>query len=91
MVSKVAVCTGTGEDYWREVVASGADVYVTGDLGHHEAGYLKQTGTCCVSAGHAGTEWIFVHCISYQLELASVGRLEIIQHPDHQETFERNI
>lgn len=91
MIRKVAVCTGTGEDYWREVVAAGADVYVTGDLGHHEAGYLKQSGVCCISAGHAGTEWIFVPGFSHQLELGSVGRLEITQHPDHQEPFERNI
>ena len=90
-VGTVAVCTGTGEDYWREVVAAGADVYLTGDLGHHEAGYLKDSGMCCISAGHAGTEWIFVPCFAYQLEMESVGRLEIVQCPDHQEPFERNI
>ncbi|MBQ2311645.1 MAG: Nif3-like dinuclear metal center hexameric protein [Firmicutes bacterium] len=91
LISKVAVCTGTGEDYWREVVAAGADVYLTSDLGHHEAGYIKDTGKCCISAGHAGTEWIFVPCFAYQLEMESVGRLEVIQCPDHQEPFERNI
>ena len=91
LISKVAVCTGTGEDYWREAVAAGADVYVTGDIGHHEAGYIKHTGMCLISAGHSGTEWIFVPCFSSQLEMESLGQLDIIQCPDHQEPFERNI
>ena len=91
MIKKVAVCTGNGEDYWREAVASGADAYVTGDIGHHQAGYLKESGVCCISAGHAGTEWIFVPCFAYKLELESVGRLEVVQCPDHQESFERSI
>ena len=90
-ISRVAVCTGNGEDYWKQVAAAGADVYVTGDIGHHEAVYLKESGVCCISAGHAGTEWIFVPCFSYQLEMESVGRLEIVQCPDHQGPFERNI
>ena len=91
IIRKVAVCTGEGDDYWRQAVAAGADVYITGDIGHHEAGYIKETGRCLISAGHAGTEWIFVPYFSHRLELESAGMLEVVQCPDHQEPFDRNI
>lgn len=91
IIRTVAVCTGSGGDLWKQAADAGADVYVTGEVKHHEAGYIKQTDMCCIAAGHSGTEWIFVPCFSCRLEMESVGRLEIIQCPDHQEPFDRLI
>ncbi len=36
-IRRVAVCTGSGSSLIEEVLASGADVYITGDIKYHDA------------------------------------------------------
>ena len=35
-VHRVAICPGSGKSDIDQAIAAGADVYVTGDIGHHE-------------------------------------------------------
>ena len=35
MVEKAAICTGSGKSMISDVLAKGAQVYVTGDIDHH--------------------------------------------------------
>lgn len=69
-IRRVAVCSGSGKGEVREVLSSGADVYVTGDVDHHMGIDAAAQGLAVIDAGHYGTEMIF---ISYmQSELAAM-------------------
>jgi dinuclear metal center YbgI/SA1388 family protein len=61
LISTVAVCGGAGGSALDVVGRSGADAYVTGDLGHHTAGEFIDsagpTGPALIDATHFGTEW----------------------------------
>lgn len=56
VVRTVAACGGAGDSLIDEAVASGADVYVTGDLRHHVALDAGAQGLALVDAGHWATE-----------------------------------
>lgn len=55
-VSKVALCTGSGGDMIYAAYNSGADVYLTADLGHHDAQTAAELGLNLIDAGHFETE-----------------------------------
>lgn len=58
LVRRVAVCGGAGDSLLADAAASGADVFVTGDLRHHVATeHLAAGGPALVDAGHWATEW----------------------------------
>ena len=60
MVSKVAVCTGSGGEYISLCVKLGADVYVTGEIKYHQAQLAAEAGLNVIAAGHFETENIMV-------------------------------
>lgn len=55
-VRKVALCTGSGGSMMTAAYNSGADVYLTADLGHHHAQEASETGLNLIDAGHFETE-----------------------------------
>lgn len=55
-VKKVAVCGGSGMDFLSQVLASGADTFITGDVKYHQAQDAVGMGLNIVDAGHQGTE-----------------------------------
>lgn len=55
-IRRVAVLGGSGGSFLPEVVASGADAYVTGDLDYHDALGAGSLGLTAIDAGHAATE-----------------------------------
>lgn len=55
-VKTVALCTGAGGDGIYSAYHSGADVYVTSDIRHHEAQLAYELGLNLVDAGHFETE-----------------------------------
>lgn len=56
-VKTVAVCGGAGMDFLDDVIAAGADVYVTGDISHHQMLDAREKGISVVAAGHFETEY----------------------------------
>ncbi len=56
MISKVAVCGGSGSDLAETVHAAGADVYVTAEVKHATAGWAEATGLWIIDGGHFATE-----------------------------------
>jgi len=63
-VKMVALCSGSGSGLLKSAVASGADVYVSGDLGYHTARDAQQAGIGLVDIGHFGSEHIVVDALS---------------------------
>lgn len=54
LVARVAVVPGSGRSFLAH--AAGADVIVTGDVGHHDARAAMERGLSVVDPGHAATE-----------------------------------
>lgn len=59
-VSRVAICGGGAAVFLNQAVRAGADVYVTGDVRHHDALNALAQGIALIDAGHHGTERVIV-------------------------------
>ena len=57
---EVAICPGAGKSLVKDVLRTGADVYITGDIDHHTGIDLVAQGVCVIDAGHYGIEKLFV-------------------------------
>ena len=56
MIESVALCTGSGGSMLYSAFNSGADAYITSDLGHHHAQTASEIGLNMIDAGHFETE-----------------------------------
>lgn len=52
LVSKVAICGGSGDDFYRAAIQKGADVYITGDIYYHTAQEMLTEGLMGIDPGH---------------------------------------
>lgn len=59
-VRKIAVCPGSGKSEVGAALGSGADIYVSGDIGHHDGLDAVDQGLVVIDAGHYGVEQIFI-------------------------------
>ncbi|MFD7415611.1 Nif3-like dinuclear metal center hexameric protein [Kitasatospora purpeofusca] len=58
LISRVAVCGGSGDSLFAEVRAAGVDAYLTADLRHHPASEAAEAApVALVDAAHWATEW----------------------------------
>lgn len=72
-MERVAVLGGSGGSFIREVAASGAEAYVTGDLDYHDALLAESLGLTAIDAGHAASELPSLHPLARRLaELVDV-------------------
>lgn len=55
-VKRLALCGGSGFSLYRDAVAAGADLFLTGDLKYHDARLVEMTGLPVVDGGHFATE-----------------------------------
>ena len=80
IVEVAAICPGSGKSMAGQALSANADVYITGDIGHHDGIDLMAQGLYVIDAGHFGIEKIFVPTIAEYLrrELPSVN---IMTHP----------
>lgn len=69
-VSRIAICPGSGRSMLEAVFASQAEVFLTGDMGHHEGLDCVDMGVSVVDAGHFGLEKIFVPVMAEKLSEA---------------------
>ncbi len=70
VIRTAAICTGSGKSLLPEVLSSGADAYVTGDIDHHTGIDAVADGLCVVDAGHYGTEYMFMDAMEEKLSEA---------------------
>ena len=59
-ITRLAVSPGSGKSAVLPALKTGADVLVTGDIGHHEGLDAVEQGLAVIDAGHYGTEYIFI-------------------------------
>ena len=55
-VTRAALCAGSGRSLVALFLASDAEVFITGDISHHEARDIVDAGRGLVDAGHFATE-----------------------------------
>lgn len=55
-VKVVAVMSGSGRRYLSNAVSTGADVYITGDMGHHDMDNAEALGLAVIDVGHYASE-----------------------------------
>lgn len=67
-VRRIAVCPGSGKSMIAPALAAGADILVTGDIGHHDGLDAVDQNLLVVDAGHYGIEHIFIGQMTNYLE-----------------------
>lgn len=55
-INTVAVCGGSGSELAEAAFASGAEVFITGEVKHSTARWAEAAGFCIIDAGHFATE-----------------------------------
>lgn len=63
-IKSIAVCAGSGGGVFK---GCKADLYMTGELSHHEALYFKETGASVIVCNHSNTERAFLTVFKEQL------------------------
>ena len=67
LVQKVAVISGgAGEDF-AQAVEAGADVFITGEVGHEEYHPIEESGINVIAGGHYQTETVGVQLVQQKL------------------------
>ncbi len=72
-VKRVAISPGSGRSMIKEAVKKGADVIITGDIGHHEGLDAMDMGISVIEAGHYGIEQIFIDDVANYLRENTSG------------------
>jgi dinuclear metal center YbgI/SA1388 family protein len=66
-VYTIAVCTGSGAGLLSSVYASGAEVYVSGDLRYHDAREAEMNRLGLIDIGHFASEHLMVDALAARL------------------------
>ncbi|WP_294065497.1 Nif3-like dinuclear metal center hexameric protein [uncultured Fusobacterium sp.] len=67
-IKKIALINGSGMSYWRKVKSLGADLFITGDIGYHDALDAKEAGINVFDIGHFESENCFVELLRKDIE-----------------------
>jgi len=59
-IETVAIVPGAGDDYIKNALLMQADVFITGDIGHHDGLDAMEQGLAVIDASHYGIEKLFV-------------------------------
>ncbi len=51
-ISRVAICGGSGQSFYQDALAKGAQVYITGDIYYHTAQDMLTDGLLALDPGH---------------------------------------
>jgi dinuclear metal center YbgI/SA1388 family protein len=55
-VARIAWCSGGAQDYFEAALATGADVFVSGEISEQTVHLAQETGMAFIAAGHHATE-----------------------------------
>ncbi len=68
MVKSAAVCAGTCGSILNKVIAAKADLYLTGELKHHQALAAQEAGLTCICLSHTVSERFILKKLSRELK-----------------------
>ena len=81
-IRTAAICPGAGGSTLKEALKCGADVYITGDIGHHEGIDAVANDMAVIDAGHYGIEHIFTDFMEKFLGERLGERLKVMKERD---------
>ena len=55
-VTRIAWCSGGAQDYFEAALATGADIFVSGEISEQTVHLARETGMTFIAAGHHATE-----------------------------------
>lgn len=67
LVSRVALCSGSGASLLGDFFASGAHAYISGDLRYHDARDVEAAGRGLIDIGHFASEHLMVEVLAGML------------------------
>lgn len=70
-IHRVALLGGSGGSYAQMARRYGADVFLTGEIGHHAAWSAYEDGMCVLEAGHGATELPAISTLAEGLQKAA--------------------
>lgn len=76
VVQRVAICSGAGGSLISEAKQAGCDLFLTGDITHHQALLARELGLIVIDAGHSGTEQIFPRAMATLLRKELGNQIE---------------
>ena len=79
MIGTVGLCSGAGGDTMSTAIKNGCDLFITGDVRHHEAQIAREKGICLIDAGHFGTEKIFAENFADKLKKNVGSKIQVIE------------
>ena len=85
LVKKVAVCGGSGGHLVGLAHRRGADVLVTGDVGHHQALEAQELGLAVIDPGHYHSEYPVLKIIESRMSLGKGA--DVALYPGHTDPF----
>ncbi|MHC4412984.1 MAG: Nif3-like dinuclear metal center hexameric protein, partial [Planctomycetota bacterium] len=68
LVAKAAVCAGSCGKIINTVIAAKADLYLTGELKHHQALAAQEAGMTCICLSHTVSERFVLKKFARQLQ-----------------------
>jgi putative NIF3 family GTP cyclohydrolase 1 type 2 len=68
IVKAAAVCSGSGSGLLPDFFASGAQVYISGDLKYHDARDVEAANLGMIDIGHFSSEELIIHALSERLK-----------------------
>ena len=67
MISRVALCSGSGSSLMPAFLSSEADVYISGDLHYHNARDAESLQRAIIDIGHFASEHLMVETLTQRL------------------------
>jgi dinuclear metal center YbgI/SA1388 family protein len=86
-VKKVAICAGSGSGVFSQIQDDDVDVYLTGELSHHEGLALKEVGKVVILANHSNTERGYLVRMKELLE-AEIKDADFIISKEDEDTYD---
>jgi dinuclear metal center YbgI/SA1388 family protein len=86
-IHRIAFCGGAGADFIGNAADKGADVYITGDLGHHDGQKAYENDIILIDATHYGLEWVFLPLMEKKLKTIN-SDLEVFTYDRNDYAFE---
>lgn len=80
-VKVAATCPGAGGSTIKAAIEKGAQVLVTGDIGHHDGIDAEAQGLMIIDAGHYGLEYVFMDQVEAYLKERLGEEMEVLRMP----------
>ncbi|MFI4910127.1 MAG: Nif3-like dinuclear metal center hexameric protein [Sedimentisphaeraceae bacterium JB056] len=77
-----AVCAGSCGSILNKVIANECDIYITGELKHHDALVVREAGILCLCLGHSFSERFILEKLKKQIKETCSNMITLLSETD---------